>query len=540
MAQQQQQQQQVPAGLEFDTRPGATAPEETPASRAGPGARTEGRGVPASLDTLPSVEIIDLDSDGSPPDGSEYDSDSDMIATGDLPPSKQLEVARIRAQMKRGANQIAGMKQRERRARKQRRQEQRAGDSVSAQDLLGDVISAVTHDLEKKYKHVLRERAAGGLLGGDEALPPPPEAPEMPKKVHWLAQHNLGSATIREVFYQRPRRPQRTGKWYVNLGRSSKDWAGTPNWVEITDPTVTSKLASLDRDPNTLHGRAIGLDLRRTVHKSIEFMLGANRYKVQVHFSVKPWDLRRRDWEHKEALEAHRWKAAEHWKRRNFRALMLLDGPLGAVRDDRRIRGAHTRLDTSGGMRAVAGHAGLAGLAELWSSFSCGFRYDPARTQLWVKPFLLGRWLTLLHDREYEVRVVGHGVRSGRYDRLAKDPAGFKPECWHEHGNGIYVSPLDAIPADLGRSSTGGGPSARAYPDGTFVLALLLTEPGAAKMGKPPHEDWQTKWFHLGSARRGYIENGPSGATPGNRPLDAIVVKDPSLLLPLGLVVARE
>ena len=35
VAQQQQQQQQVPAGLEFDTPPGAmTAPEETPASPA--------------------------------------------------------------------------------------------------------------------------------------------------------------------------------------------------------------------------------------------------------------------------------------------------------------------------------------------------------------------------------------------------------------------------------------------------------------------------------------------------------------------------
>ena len=189
-------------------------------------------------------------------------------------------------------------------------------------------------------------------------------------------------------------------------------------------------------------------------------------------------------------------------------------------------------------MRAVAGHAGLAGLAELWSSFSCGFRYDPARTQLWVKPFLLCRWLTLLHHREYEVRVVGHGVRSGRYDQLAKDPAGFKPECWHEHGNGIYVSPLDAVPADFGRPSTGGDPSA--YPDGTFVLALLLTEPGAGKLGNGPHENYQTKWFHLGSARRGYIGNGPSGATPDYLPLDAIVVKDPSLLLPLGLVVAQE
>ena len=122
-------------------------------------------------------------------------------------------------------------------------------------------------------------------------------------------------------------------------------------------------------------------------------------------------------------------------------------------------------------MRAVAGHAGLAGLAELWSSFSCGFRYDPARTQLWVKPFLLGRWLTLLHDREYEVRVVGHGVRSGRYDQLAKDPAGFKPESWHEHGNGIYVSPFDAIPADCGRSSTGGGPSARAI---VYMMVIAL------------------------------------------------------------------
>ena len=192
-------------------------------------------------------------------------------------------------------------------------------------------------------------------------------------------------------------------------------------------------------------------------------------------------------------------------------------------------------------MRAVAGHAGLAGLAELWSSFSCGFRYDPARTQLWVKPFLLCRWLTLLHHREYEVRVVGHGVRSGRYDQLAKDPSGFNvAKSQHgAHGYGVYVSPFDAIPADYGRRSTQ-LPGAPVYPDGTFVLALLLTEPGAGTLGRPAHEGGGMKWFHLGSARPGYIENGPSGATPGNLPLDAIVVKDPSLLLPLGLVVARE
>ena len=132
-------------------------------------------------------------------------------------------------------------------------------------------------------------------------------------------------------------------------------------------------------------------------------------------------DLQKRE-KAKENILRHKPELLNH---QNANALVLLNEAFATLKQDGRIRDAHTRLDTSQGMREVDGHKGLAKLAELWSSFSCGFRYDKARTQLWVKPFLLGQWLNLLHHRDYEVRVVGHGMKSGRYDLLAKDPAGF-------------------------------------------------------------------------------------------------------------------
>ena len=89
-------------------------------------------------------------------------------------------------------------------------------------------------------------------------------------------------------------------------------------------------------------------------------------------------------------------------------------------------------------------------------------------------------------------------------------------------GRGIYVSPFDAIPADYGLTSP-------EYPDGTFVLALLLTRPGAGKfVGNAPQAGVQQPpeamtWYHLGSMRPGYIGNGsrPRGGPPRGRMLAA-------------------
>ena len=101
---------------------------------------------------------------------------------------------------------------------------------------------------------------------------------------------------------------------------------------------------------------------------------------------------------------------------------MLLEGPFFSPGKER-VNAYGDNLDTTVEMNEVAGHKQLAELTTFWSSFSQGFKYDETKTELWVKPKWLSTWLNnLKHNDFHEIRIVAHGVRSGDFSALAKDP----------------------------------------------------------------------------------------------------------------------
>ena len=141
---------------------------------------------------------------------------------------------------------------------------------------------------------------------------------------------------------------------------------------------------------------------------------------------------------------------------------------------------------------------------------------------------------TLKHS-DHEIRIVAHGVRSGNFDALAKDPRGFNLAMCNmgrargdgSHGFGIYVSPLDCIPADYTAVSA-------AHKDGTFVLGLLqVPNPKTATYQSGTSSSaYQTangalEFYHLGSGRSIYL-----AAAHGEH--DAYNVRDQTLCLTLG------
>ena len=68
----------------------------------------------------------------------------------------------------------------------------------------------------------------------------------------------------------------------------------------------------------------------------------------------------------------------------------------------------------------------IAALAELWSSYAQGFKYDPTKCELWCKPGWLKIWLRAAKERKYgECCILMHGMCSKNYHLLAKDMSGF-------------------------------------------------------------------------------------------------------------------
>ena len=119
-----------------------------------------------------------------------------------------------------------------------------------------------------------------------------------------------------------------------------------------------------------------------------------------------------------------------------------------------------------------------------------------------------------------ELRIVAHGVKDQNFDSFLNCASGFDlgRNGGTRHGHGLYVSLLDAIAADYTQFWPGG-----TAPDGTFLLMLCMEFPAM---------DYYYKDYHLGcnSNRRAY--HCRSGEN------DARVVRDPTLVLPLGLAHA--
>ena len=425
------------------------------------------------------------------------------------------EIARLRAELKAQQTQAAAdLAAQQAQAAADLAAEQARASSAAApasvlkggQEVLEAILDDVMKDLQAKEANL---KTAAPAPTASSSTPP--------SATLWIQQKNIDPQflTVREVQYQPPKRGSTHGKWYFDASDKKNNPSATDSWIEITDPATVAELAKL--------GRMTKVKKQLTLQqgKKVTYKHGNHTYEVEVVRSVRPWDL---------ALSQA--PPPPPSTTGTTGAKMLLDGPFFAPPKSQ-FKAYMDELNIHEGMHEVVGHQALADLATYWSSFSYGFKYDATKTELWVKPQWLASWLTVAQTRgDFEVRVVGHGVRSGDFASLAKDPAGFNLAYSREGrvGFGCYVSPLDCIPADY--TSAGG-----THPDGTMVLGLLLvfksstpTTGTSTSANSYQAQNGAYDFYHLGSGRSGYLA---SSYTVN----DAYNVRDQTLLLPLGKVV---
>ena len=170
-------------------------------------------------------------------------------------------------------------------------------------------------------------------------------------------------------------------------------------------------------------------------------------------------------------------------------------------------------------LETVVGASVIAKLATLFSSFSQGFRYDVTKCELWVRPAMLQAWLTRASKPGYtSVRLVMHGSKS--YDAIREDPLCFEMNqskvSNNREGAGIYAGLTDIPPTFYNRGS--------GLPEGSGILALVLM---------PDSVKGHSKQYPLGW-------NLGNGKFKGHEVKDALVVRDVTCILPLGLAVATD
>jgi hypothetical protein len=389
--------------------------------------------------------------------------------------------------------------------------------------LAKDSIEAIIYDLLKSYN----DKLAAWMAQQQPVATAAPAASAIPKPAAsvWIMQKNTNPTymTVRELTYQ-----SRSSKWFFDSSDKKNDPTAQANLTEITDPATVTALAGLGSFT------AVRKTFKPKVGNKITYSLGQHSYEVEVVRSVKPWEEA-----HYQQLPRQLGSAAAT-PTSNVNKHMLLEGPFFCPSKDQ-IKAYGENLDTSAEVSEVIGHKQLAELATLWSSYSQGFKYDETKTELWVKPKWLSTWLNTLKHSDHEIRIVAHGVRSGDFSVLAKDPRGFNLAMCNagrakgdgSHGFGIYVSPLDCIPADYTGVSA-------AHKDGTFVLGLLqVPKPKTATYHSTGTSGsaYQTangalEFYHLGSGRNNYL-----AAAHGEN--DAYNVRDQTLFLTLGMVTTK-
>ena len=161
----------------------------------------------------------------------------------------------------------------------------------------------------------------------------------------------------------------------------------------------------------------------------------------------------------------------------------------------------------------------LVELAELFSSLGGhNFKYNVNQSQMWLKPDLFRTWIRIAEHRQYtDAILLMHGSKS--YDGLFKDPAGYDVSdsaLNNTMGVGMYQSKTDHIVIQYNTDPT------THRKKGSGLLGLLLR-----KQNAPEHvyEDYNLGNHNLPDPFKGH-NNG-------------IVIRDQSLYLPLGLVVAK-
>ena len=167
----------------------------------------------------------------------------------------------------------------------------------------------------------------------------------------------------------------------------------------------------------------------------------------------------------------------------------------------------------------------LAELAELFNSFSHGYKYVNGRTHktdLFVKPILLYNWLVFALARNYTaMRLILHGSDTACYDGVRDDPFGMDLKYAGMHGqvygNGFYFGLSDHI---TNRYNKEGKP-------GTALIALVLT-----------HEKFDDVFdWHTGSGLYKNMSKFKMSSPPQNDMCNCIVVHEAALILILGKIV---
>lgn len=283
------------------------------------------------------------------------------------------------------------------------------------------------------------------------------------------------------------------GGWYYNDAYSG---ASTPIWKLISDSAVIDALNGLGT--KTKKGPAQVASFSPIVGKSVQYSFGSNNYEATVSSqAAQPTQ----DWQIK----------------------MLFEGSFCPVPDT--FCSELLNADLTGKDDVDVANGGMiASLAEMWSTFSLGFKYDAKRSQLWLKPHCLKNWLSAARNRGYEeCRVLMHGMRTQKYELLSKDMAGFDISYSHNgaHGFGFYGACSDVVAKhynDMDRKTT--------YPSGSAMIGLLLIKPSMSVVnGAYTH-------YNVSSVL-GIKVPYPSGT------YDAYALRDQYLWLPLGLAVAK-
>ena len=381
----------------------------------------------------------------------------------------------------------------------------------AALTLAQDTMELIMKDVMQSYKDKLAAWTAqhtGSFPAPASAIPP----------TVWIMQKNTDKTilTVRELTYQGK-------KWFFDSSDKKANPTAQDNLTEITTATAVAALAGLGTFT------AVRKNFKPKVGAKVTYSVGQFSYEAEVVRSVKPWE---------EKAQA---QLAAPTSSSNVNMHMLLEGPFFSPSKDQ-IEAYIENLDTKPEIHNVTGHKQLAELATAWSAYSQGFKYDEATTELWVKPKWLSTWLNTLKHSDNEIRIVGHGVRSGNFDALANDPRGFdlamcskgraQGDAIGSKGFGIYVSPIDTIPADYTNLSGN-------RKDGTFVLGLLQVPNPRTTFHKTDTsaESYQMangalEFYHLGSGRVQYL----AAAHSDN---DAYNVRDQTMFLTLGKVTTK-
>ena len=372
-----------------------------------------------------------------------------------------------------------------------------------------DAYSALLTDAGKAYTDkadALKKKAPPP----PPPVPPAPVAPApLPNRVQILQKNtNPQYHTEREVSFMTTAQVQAAGLpssttagWFFDNSTPPTPWQ--PSWVPISDTTIIGNLETLGTATKSSTGDTTAFT--PTVGSTVSYPFGQHNYTVTVVNAPGP--------------------------QAPAPPPPPPPPPPAPWQDDMLFTGSFFKMDKKYIDRMLQQYhfdepdvvipksTEIAAIAEQWSSYAQGFKYDPNKCEMWVKPNWMHMWLRAAKERGYnEARILMHGMRSQNYHLLAKDLSGFDFNFSQQGAKrwGFYAACSDHIASDYNAQS--GGP----LPDGTGVIGLLLIKKGA---GAGAYEH-----YHLGSHR-----GGPQSYSIN----DAYAVRDQMLWLPLGLAYAK-